>query len=189
MDAGRPRSPFAMEVVVEPPRTVRPGQILHPPLVVGIRVEKTLDIGIQFPSSQILDDANGSSGPPRHEQEGLHGQYEALWAFVSLIPRFPDPAGSRPPLPRCHTLGLSGTLTDSPHRLPDTLRENNMIYVKFQDLTINSAGIFGLHVALCRMPWDGEHSGLAPGVAMTIGCISSRDIVVHPCSPNYLLGI
>lgn len=183
-----------MEVVLEPPRAVQSGQILHPPLVVGIRVEKGSNIEDQASTSQDLDipnpnGANRPSTPPRPEQEGANGQSEALWAFVNLVPRLSDPPESRPLIFQSPTLGLSGTLTDSPHRAPNEPYEGGMRYVKFEDLAINAAGIFSLRVALCRMPCEREHSRSTPQVATTICCISSRDIDVHSSSPPYSLGM
>lgn len=183
-----------MEVVLQPPRAVQPGQILHPPLVVGIRVNQAANIEVQSSTSQNLGvpNPNGQdypTAPPRLEQESLNGQSEALWAFVHLIPRLSDPSEDRPLISRSPTLGLSGTLIDSPHRAVDGPSEDGMKYVKFQDLAIDAVGIFSLRVALCRMPFEGEHSNSAPGVATTIGCISSREIAVHPNSLHYSLGM
>ncbi len=194
MDAIQPCWSCTMEVVLQPPRVVEPGQILHPPLVVGIRVNQGSNIEVQSSTSQNLggpepNGANCPSAHPRLAPEGVNGQSEALWAFVHLIPRVSDSPESRAFVSQCPTLGLSGTLTDSPHRALDELCEDGMKYVKFQDLAIDAAGIFSLRVALCRMPSEGGHSNSTPGVATTIGYISSRDIAVHPSSPHYSLGM
>lgn len=194
MEASQPCWSCTMEVVLQPPSAVQPGQILHPPLVVAIRVKQGANIEVQSSTSQNLgvpnpNGENYPSTPPRLEQERLNGQFEALWAFVHLIPRLSDPPEIRPLISRSPTLGLSGTLTDSPHRAADEPSEDGMKYVKFQDLAIDAAGTFSLRVALCRMTCEGEHSSSTPGVATTIGCISSRDIAVHPSSPHYSLGM
>ena len=193
MNASPPGCSCTMEVVLQPPRAVQPGQILHPPLVVGIRVNQGANIEVQSSTSQNLSVSNSNgadypSAPPRLEQEGLNGQSEALWAFVHLIPRLSDPPDNRPTISRSPTLGLSGTLIDSPHRALDEPSEDGMKYVKFQDLAIEAAGIFSLRVALCRMPCESGHSNPIPGMATTIGCVSSRDIAVHPSPPHYSLG-
>jgi len=183
-----------MEVVLEPPKAVQPGKILHPPLVVRIRVEKGSNIEDQASTSQNLGVAgsNGANRPPAHprlEQEGVKEQSEALWAFVHLIPKVSDAPESHPSISEAPTLGLSGTLTDSPHRAPDEPGEDGMRYVRFQDLAIKAAGIFSLRVALCRMPLEREHSESTPGMATTICRISTRDIAVHASSPHYSLGM
>ena len=183
-----------LEVVVEPPRAVQPGQTLHPPLVVGLRTGKSMGTDVQPWVDGVPEDEAHPDRParlaahPEPKQDDSALESGALWAFVHLIPGTSEATEGSASKAPCRTTGLSGTLIDSPHRAVDQQPETGMQYLKFQNLAINDAGTFSLRVALCRMSSNSGHSTSGIGVATTIDCVSTRDIAVHPSAPRYPLG-
>lgn len=181
-----------MEVVLEPPRAVQPGQLLYPPLVVGLRTGKQSKSDVRQAtehraSDAVLNQETCSSAYQKPKQTGLNEDHESLWAFVCLDLRTSDDPEDTS-ISWCPASELSGTLSDSPHRAPLEPYETGMRYFRFPNLTINSTGIFRLRVALCQMPCGLGEATWIPETATTIACVSTRDIAVQPSSNPLPLG-
>ena len=114
---------MTMDIVLQPPSSVRPGEAITIPLVVSL---KNLQI---------------------HGAYGSTGRCPVL-AFASIVPDSGDQAAES----MSDSPGLlSGSLVDSPHeaRLDDC---NVFEYVRFPQLAINQAGEYRIQVSLLRMP-------------------------------------
>lgn len=113
-----------MNVIVQPPREIRPGSLLHPPIVVrleGHRAQNANDI-------VNVNDTN-------------------IWALASVVS-----ADGMVALAPPQTNLLSGTLVDSVHTASMDEARRGMGYMTFPNLAINQAGHYRIRVSLVRMP-------------------------------------
>ena len=112
-----------MDVVLQPPSSVRPGEAITTPLIVSLK-------------NMQLHGAHSSSGR------------FLVWAFASIVSDSSEQAvGSISNHPGL----LSGSLVDSPHEA--RLDEGNVFeYVRFPQLVINQVGNYRIQVSLLRMP-------------------------------------
>ncbi|MCJ1427568.1 hypothetical protein MMC29_005471 [Sticta canariensis] len=113
-----------MNVIVQPPSEIRPGSLLHPPIVVrleGYRAQNATEI-------VNVNDTN-------------------IWALASVVS-----ADGMVALAPPQTDLLSGTLVDSVHTSSVDEGRRVMGYMTFSNLAINEAGNYRIRVSLVRMP-------------------------------------
>lgn len=113
-----------MNVIVQPPREIRPGSLLNPPIVVrldGHRAQNANDV-------VNVNDAN-------------------IWALASVVS-----ADGMVALAPPQTNLLSGTLVDSVHTASMDDGRRGLGYMTFSNLAINQAGNYRIRVSLVRMP-------------------------------------
>ena len=153
------RSPYSMNVLIEPPEQVRPGHILDPPIVV--RLDQTID--------QHL-----TGRPPE--------DYSLLWALLSVVTE----DGSTMLAPPRTDL-LTGTRVDSVHALTPVQEDREIGFMSFPDLAIREAGRYRIRISLVRMnPVGGANSNTNPG-GVNVQNTSSRVIHVdHNAEPSQL---
>lgn len=118
-------SPYAMEMVLAPPRRIAVGETFGAPLVVTVSARRRR--GRRASETQQISDLNG------------------IWAFLSLI----TADGKESLAPPRHDL-LKGNITDTIHPLstvPQT-DEDPFAYVTFPGLRINEPGRYRFKVNL-----------------------------------------
>jgi len=120
---GSINNPYTMNILIEPPDQIRPGDLLHPPLVVRL----------DQPSSD-------------HPQRSPPDDPTLLWAVVSLF--CADTATSIAP-PQADL--LLGTPVDSVHPLTPETPGRELGFVSFPNLRIREPGRYRLQVSLIRM--------------------------------------
>ena len=138
-----------MDVVIQPPSTVRPGEALATPLIVSLK------------NMQVLG-AHGPSGRC------------PVWAFASIIPGGSGEAAESVSDQRGL---LSGSLVDSPHEA--WLDDSNVFeYVRFPRLTINQVGEYRIQVSLIRMCPSQVGTREFPGTVESVGFVRTKNIRV-----------
>lgn len=126
---GEEASLYEMNVLVQPPPQIRPGEVLNPPVVV--RLEKIA--GCNYSEFAAYDPA-------------------VLWAFVSVTTE--DGQTSLAP-PRDDL--LSGTPTDSVHTL-DYAEGHEAGFMSFTDIAIRDSGRYRLRISLVKVNAPGNNS-------------------------------
>ena len=147
-----------MNVLIEPPEYVRPGDILDPPLV--IRLDQTVD---QHLAGRPVED------------------YSLLWAVLSVVTE--DGRTMLAP-PRADL--LTGTRVDSVHALTPLQEEREIGFMAFPDLAIRDPGRYRIMVSLVRMNPLGTATVGPAGI--NVQNTSSRVIVVDPNAERPRLG-
>ena len=120
---------YEMQIVIQPPVELRPGNILRPPTVVSLRKV-------------------GAS----HREEGLNTDINGYWAFVSVVSEEGLVALAPP-----STSLISGTLANSVHHGRLTAAEDDVGHLAFLNLAINQTGRFRLRISLLQMPGHPEN--------------------------------
>lgn len=113
-----------MNVIVQPPSAIRPGSLLHPPIVVRLEGHRAQNVN----GIVNVNDAN-------------------IWALASVVS-----ADGMVALAPPQTNLLSGTLVDSVHTASMEEGRRGMGYMTFPNLAINQAGDYRIRVSLVRMP-------------------------------------
>ena len=111
-----------MDVVVQPPSVVRPGETIGTPLIISLK--------------------NVHAAGPQGENARC-----PVWAYASVIPgTHSEPSDYMSDHPGL----LSGSLVDTPHEA--WLDDSNVFeYVRFPRLAINQAGVYRIQISLLRM--------------------------------------
>lgn len=120
--------PYVMDIIVQPPSEIRPGELLRPPIVV--RLEAQNQIG-------AVDNADVEIGN--------------LWASAGIVSE-DGLVALAPPQPNL----LTGTLVDSLHPRPSQEAGQELGYFRFPKLAIHQTGNFRIQFLLARMPTDGS---------------------------------
>ena len=185
MDPEQMSPQCTLKVVLEPPSAIQPGKVLFPPLILSIQMEGDVLGEIQPASEGLPDVGQLLLAEPRHI--ALDQAFEGLWAIIHLVPQ-----GANGTLGKASTatlpMGLSGKLVDTPHRAVSQPLGAGIRYLKFEDLAIHEIGTFSLRVSLCRMSYVQGVAGAGPQAA-TIGCVSTRSILVYPYAGYEPLGV
>lgn len=101
------------------------------------------------------------------------------WAAVYLVPGQPATTANAdgPPLASSHAQRLNGSLSDTPHALPNNgSQETGTRYFIFRNLAISDPGVYKLQVCIFEMVSD--DSSDIPGSARHIQSVLTREIVV-----------
>ncbi|KAL6705725.1 hypothetical protein ACN47E_006514 [Coniothyrium glycines] len=170
--SGRPSSSsedirYAMDIVVQPPRTARVGQNMPGSIVVRLRTTNA------HPDDAVADSIN-------------------LVAFATLVPG-PNSTGSTDPNV-LNTL-LAGRRVDSIHPFSDDEADGSIAsmdmadpygvgYVHFPELSIRQAGTYRIRITLIRIrPSASDPPVATSGNGSTVHIIDSNPIVVNGGGP------
>lgn len=156
-----------MQIVIQPPREARPGEILVPPLMICLRTPGNY-----------------------REDENVVEDLGSYWAAVSMV----SEDGMIALAPPSTTL-LSGTLVDSVHEAYQAEDESEIGYFVFQNLRIHEPGNFRLRISLMQMPTS-RHQTLNAGgnttqssSARNTGNVITHVIRIHECAPVAYVGM
>ena len=175
----------ALKVILEPPSAIQPGKVLFPPLILSIQLEEGVREKTQPASDRLPDVGQLWRAEPGHV--ALDQAFEGLWAIIHLVPQGTNGTLGKASM-ATHPMALSGKLADTPHRAVSQPLEAGLRYLKFEDLAIHEIGTFSLRISLCRMSYVQGGAGAGPEAA-TIGCVSTRSILVHPCAACEPIGV
>ncbi|KAL8933645.1 MAG: hypothetical protein Q9216_006273 [Gyalolechia sp. 2 TL-2023] len=158
--------PYQINIIIEPPREARPGEVLIPPLALCLH-------------------ARGD----HREDESLVEDLSSYWASVSLV----SEDGLVALAPPSTTL-ISGILVDSVREAYQMEHEGEIGYFLFQNLSINQPGNFRFCISLMQMP-TGRHQtpnpsgNITPSFdVMNIGSTFTRVIRVYESAPGPHVG-
>lgn len=119
---------FIMNVIVEPPSEIRPGDLLHPPIVIKLENRSGRLVNNE------IDIEDGS-----------------LWAQASVVSE-DGMVALAPPQPNL----ISGTLVDSIRPATPKDESQELGYLTFPDLAIHQTGKFRIRISLIKMPATDE---------------------------------
>ncbi|KAL9603948.1 MAG: hypothetical protein Q9219_000886 [cf. Caloplaca sp. 3 TL-2023] len=149
--------PYQMHILIQPPREARPGDILYPPLTIGLRALEG-----------------------RQEDEDSAEDPNSYWAAVSVV----SEDGLIALAPPSTTL-IAGTIVDSIHQAEPQGEEVGLGYFVFTNIKINQTGNFRLRVSLLRMSTPGSSASDANGCNPSVpavtntGSLTTRVLHVH----------
>lgn len=123
---------FVMNVVVEPPSEIRPGDLLHPPIVIKLK--------------------NRGGGSADDEFDIDNG---SLWAQASVVSE-DGMVALAPPQPNL----ISGTLVDSIRPATPEEESQELGYLTFPNLAIHQTGKFRIRISLIKMPTTDESEAI-----------------------------
>lgn len=154
-----------MQIIIQPPREARPGDILSPPLTICLRT---------------LEDSE--------EAERLMEDLGNYWASISVV----SEDGMIALAPPSTTL-MSGTLVDSVREADQTEDERETGYLLFQNVSIHQRGNFRLRVSLMQMSSRDPASNACgsdtrSSGAINIGSVVTHVIHVYDCAPVAHIG-
>ncbi|MCJ1305218.1 hypothetical protein MMC08_008032 [Hypocenomyce scalaris] len=145
----RANNMFDMDIVVEPAGNVRPGNVLHPPVVIELKHRSGLD-----------------------NADSRHHNYDHLWALASILS---DQGTTALAPPRADL--LLGTPVSSIHTAVQSESNTEIGYVSFSDLAIQQPGQYRLRVSLIRMEGLGGSTASSLQGGANLQSIVSR--VIH----------
>ena len=123
---------FIMNVIIEPPSEIRPGDLLQPPIVIK------------------LENRNG-----RNADDEIDIEDGNLWAQASVVSE-DGMVALAPPQPNL----ITGTLVDSVRPATPEKESQESGYLTFPDLAIHQTGRFRIRISLIKMPTTDESEAI-----------------------------
>ncbi|CAF9935333.1 MAG: hypothetical protein HETSPECPRED_009749 [Heterodermia speciosa] len=163
--------PSTLEVIVEPPRVVQPGDTFPCPVV----------LRFQPLNRSSVEDA-------RRESEALEDGRIFPAAYLVSGNTAATPNIDGPPMANAHSSAFTGSLKDMPHApSANGVQEAGIWFVVFQNLAINDVGSYRLQICIFEMTSD-ESPG-TQGSARHVQSVLTREITVTEASPGNSIGM